>query len=325
MEPTTKINQKTLAFANGDLIPAFGLGTWKSKPGEVRDAVYEAIKAGYRHIDCAEIYQNQKEVGKGLQKALQEGICSREELFITSKLWNSDHRRELVVPALERILKELQLEYLDLFLIHWPVVLKEGITFPENPDDLVPLSEVPISETWKGMAECREKGLTKHIGVSNFNQTHLSEILETGPAPEINQVELHPYLQQKELVDYCTENHILVTAYSPLGSGDRPKQLKKEDEPRLTNNELIEEIAQKHDASPFQILIAWALNRGTIAIPKSTSAEHIKSNMKALDIRLDREDMDRIAELDRGYRFVDGSFWAMEGSPYSMTELWGGS
>jgi alcohol dehydrogenase (NADP+) len=139
----------------------------------------------------------------------------------------------------------------------------------------------------------------------------------------MNQVELHPYLQQNELLEYCKKNNILVTAYSPLGSSDRPQQMKKDDEPVLYNNEVVKEIANKHGISAFHILLAWALNRGTVVIPKSVTPDHIKSNLEATQIDLDQDDMEKMAKLDREYRFVDGSFWAMEGSPYSIKDIWG--
>jgi len=322
MEHMTNTTNKTLEFSNGDIMPALGLGTWKSDPGEVKKAVYEAIKVGYRHIDCAEIYDNQKEVGEGIARALGEGICTREDLWITSKLWNTDHKKDRVVPALERMLKEMNLEYLDLFLIHWPVVLKEGVMFPKEPGDLLSLDEVPLTETWKGMVQCKEKGATRHIGVSNFNQDHLKTLIDVGPTPEMNQVELHPFLPQNDLLAFCKQNNIHITAYSPLGSADRSNRLKKEDEPVLYSSTAIKEVAEKHGASPFQVLIAWALKRGTAVIPKSTNPEHIASNFDALEIELDSDDMQKIAAMESEYRYVDGSFWAMEGSPYSMKDLW---
>ncbi|MGB6037718.1 MAG: aldo/keto reductase [Cryomorphaceae bacterium] len=323
MTPTTDYQMKTMKYANGDTMPAFGLGTWKSKSGEVKKAVYTAIAAGYRHIDCADIYGNQNEVGEGIDQALNEGICRREDLWITSKLWNSDHKEAMVEKALKRILRDMRLDYLDLFLMHWPVALKVGVGMPESPDDFLSRRDVPLTETWKAMAQCQEKGLTRHIGVSNFNQEHLRELMQAGPKPEMNQVELHPYLQQTELLEYCKKHNIFVTAYSPLGSSDRPEQMKKDNEPLLYENDVVKEIANKHDVSAFHILLAWALNRGTAVIPKSVTPCHIKSNLEATQIELDQDDMQKMAKLDQEYRFVDGGFWAMEGSPYSIKDIWG--
>ena len=310
-------------FENGDKVPMIGLGTWKSDPGDVFKAVKIAVKAGYRHIDCAPIYGNEKEVGNALSELFDEGVVDREELWITSKLWNDAHRENQVIPALKKTLEDLQLNYLDLFLIHWPVALQEGMHFPEGPDDFYSLDEVPLTETWKGMEAAKVEGLTRHIGVSNFSKEKVEKLYEEGTArPEMNQVELHPFLQQSDLVEFCQENGTHVTAYSPLGSKDRPSQLKKDDEPSLLEHPVIGEIAEKHNATPGQVLIRWAMERETIVIPKSVSENHITENLKAADLKLDEDDLESISELDKGFRYVDGSFWAMEGSPYTLSDLW---
>jgi alcohol dehydrogenase (NADP+) len=323
METTSKARTQELQFKGGDKMPALGLGTWKAGEGEAKKAVYTAIKEGFRHIDCAEMYQNQKEVGEGIRKALDEGICQRDDLWITSKLWNSDHKAEDVEKALKRILDQLGLDYLDLFLIHWLVAFKPGVTMPESGDDFLSPDEAPLTDTWKAMAKCQEKGLTRHIGVSNFNESHLKTVMNAGPVPEMNQVELHPYLQQRDLHRFCLDHEINMTGYSPLGSGDRPEGMKKDDEPVLYENDVIKEIAEEKDCSPFQVLIAWGLNRGTAVIPKSTDPDHIEKNLQALEIELTAEDMEKIAELDHGYRFVDGENFAKDGSPYTLEYLWG--
>lgn len=310
-------------FENGDKVPMIGLGTWKSDPGDVYEAVKIAVKAGYRHIDCAPIYGNEKEVGDALTELFEEGVVKREELWITSKLWNDAHRENQVIPALNKTLDDLQLDYLDLFLIHWPVALKEGLHFPEGPEDFYSLDEVPLTETWKGMEGAQVEGLARHIGVSNFSKEKIEELYHEGTVrPEMNQIELHPFLQQSDLVEFCQENGTHVTAYSPLGSKDRPSQLKKDNEPSLLEHPVIAEIAEKHNATPGQILIRWAMERDTIVIPKSVSENHITENIKAADLELDEDDLESIHDLDKGFRYVDGSFWAMEGSPYTLSDLW---
>ena len=273
---------KQLTFENGDKIDAIGLGTWKSAPGKVGDAVKTALKVGYRHIDCAAVYGNEKEVGEALQQSFSEYDIKRKDVWITSKLWNTAHKPDDVIPALKQTLSDLQLEYLDLYLIHWPIAFKPGLEgFPQSDDDYLSLDEVPIVETWKAMLEAKEQGLIKHAGVSNFSIKKLKNLsAKTDDAPEMNQIELHPYLQQDNMLDYCKDNGIHVTAYSPLGSSDRPDSMKADDEPSLLENEVIHDIADKHDATPAQVLIKWAVERDTIVIPKSTNAGRIEENLK---------------------------------------------
>ncbi|WPP49945.1 aldo/keto reductase [Catalinimonas niigatensis] len=316
---------ENLKFKNGDTMPAIGLGTWKSAPGDVYNAVLTAIRSGYRHIDCAAIYGNEAEVGEALKKAFSDGLVKREELWVTSKLWNSKHREEQVIPALEQTLKDLQLEYVNLYLMHWPVALKEevGIGFPEGPDQLLSLEEIPLAETWIGLEKTQQKGMAKHIGVSNFSIKKLEDLIQHGTSrPEMNQVEMHPYLQQNELVAFCKEEGIHITAYSPLGSGDRPARSKAADAPVLMEDESIHRIAQKHDCSPAQVLISWAVRRNTAVIPKSVNPERIQQNIDAAQVMLDEEDMKTIAGLDKHYRFINGAIWTMEGSVYNQSNLW---
>jgi len=302
---------KTLKFKNGETLDAIGLGTWKSKPGKVEDAVYTALKSGYTHIDCALVYGNEAEVGKALNKALNEGILTREDLWVTSKLWNNAHRKEDVIPALQQSLKDLKLDYLDLYLMHWPVAFRSGLKgFPENDHDYLSLEEVPLIETWNAMLNAKKQGLVKHVGVSNFSVKKLKGLIEqTEDSPEMNQVELHPYLQQEELLEFCHSNSIHLTAYSPLGSGDRSVEMKAEDEPSLLGDETVNKMAKKHGSSPAQILIAFHLHRNTAVIPKSTNAGRIKENLESAKIKLDREDLKNLKDLDRHYRYVNGKFF----------------
>ncbi len=314
---------RTLKFRNNDEMPALGLGTWKSEPGEVYSAVKTAIKEGYRHIDCAPIYLNEKEVGQAITECIAEGIVSRGDLWITSKLWNTAHAKADVIPALKQTLSDLNTDYLDLFLIHWPVALKEGVFIPQSSDDFVSLEEVPLSETWEAMEETVYEGLAKHIGVSNFGKKTLEGLINNSKIkPEMNQVESHPYLQQEDLLIYCKANEVLFTAYSPLGSSDRPDVLKSEKEQKLLDDSVIGEIANAKNVTPAQVLISWAIQRGTSVIPKSVNPARIAQNFQSQQLSLSDEEMQAIGALDKGFRYITGEFWVFEGGPYTMKSIW---
>jgi alcohol dehydrogenase (NADP+) len=303
-------------------MPALGLGTWKSEPDEVYRAVRSAIEVGYRHIDCAAIYQNEAEVGRALTDAFQAGDAKREEVWVTSKLWNDSHAPEHVRPAIQTSLKKLQLDYLDLYLIHWPVALRQGTELPRGPEDFLPLSEVSLGSTWEAMSKVSEQGLAREVGVSNFTKRMIEQVRdETGQTPAVNQIELHPYLQQDALVAACKELGVAVTAYSPLGSPDSAAMMGRDDDILLTQHRTIVEIAEVHGATPGQILIAWALARETSVIPKSVNPGRIAENWAARDLTLTLADMTAIAALDRHQRMVDGKFWFI-GETYCPQTLW---
>ncbi|SHF09971.1 alcohol dehydrogenase (NADP+) [Arenibacter palladensis] len=308
----------TLKFRNNDEMPILGLGTFRSEPNEVYNAVLSAIKMGYKHIDCAAAYGNEKEVGNAIAEAIHQGLVTRNDLWVTSKLWNASHGAENVIPALHQTLEDLQLDYLDLYLIHWPVVLKKGTEMPEKASDFITLSEVPLTSTWKGMEAALEQGLAKHIGVSNFNENHLKAIMATAVhQPEMNQVEMHPFLQQEELKSFCLQNDILLTAYAPLGSlVDENTKL------RLLENDTIKNIANSRNMSPAQVALSYTIQRGVAVIPKSTNESRLLQNLETLNHTLTKEDMALLKDLDKGHRFIDGKFWEVENGPYTADNIW---
>ncbi|WP_299465357.1 aldo/keto reductase [uncultured Microscilla sp.] len=314
---------KTHELSQGKM-PVLGLGTWNSQPGEVYHAVKEAVKMGYRHIDCASIYQNEAEIGKALSELFAEGVVKREDLWITSKLWNNAHAPDDVQPALEKTLKDLRLGYLDLYLIHWPVPIRKDIVMPNTPADFVKPDEASLTSTWQAMEQLVDKNLVRNIGVSNFNVERLQTLLDQGSIkPAVNQIELHPYLQQPAMLDFCQQAGIYLTAYSPLGSKGRPDGMKAADEPVLLEDGTIGAIAQQHGATPAQVLIAWAIQRETMVIPKSVNPARMKQNLEAASLTLTQKDMQEIATLDRHRRYVDGTFWTTQGSPHTLENLWG--
>lgn len=309
---------KTIKYKNGDPMPLLGLGTYKSLDNELHEAIISAIKTGYRMIDCAAYYKNEKPIGEALQEAFRQGLVKREEMFITSKLWNNNHAPEHVEEALRNTLRDLQLDYLDLYLIHWPVALKHDIGSPEKASDLLSLEECPLTETWKAMELVQEKALCRHIGVSNFSIPKLKELIAMARIkPEMNQVEMHPYLQQQELLDFCRSEQILMTAYSPLG-----RNMPIKNKVGLTREPIIMDIARQHHCSPTQLIIAWGMQRGIAIIPKSVHPGRIEENYKSTDITLSPDEMKQIATLDSHTRMTDGSAWVFPGGPYTIKNIW---
>ncbi len=313
---------KTIQFSNGDEMPVLGLGTWKSGEGEVYRAVQESVRSGYRHIDCAAIYGNEAEIGQAIADLIDSGEINRDDLWITSKLWNDSHKREHVFPALQKTLNDLRLEYLDLYLIHWPVAIRHGIGYPKTKEEFVSLEEVPLLETWEAMILLQRNGLARHIGVSNFNVPKIKHLIaESDHKPEMNQVEMHPYLTQNELVAFSRSSGIPLTAYSPLGSRDRPERIRG-NRPELLDNETVKAIADQHNISPAQVLIAFILQRGVAVIPKSVHKARIKENLAAAQITLRDEDVKQLLDLNQNMRYIDGGTWTIPGSPNTLDSLW---
>ncbi|MDR6563570.1 MULTISPECIES: aldo/keto reductase [unclassified Arcicella] len=314
---------KYLQFSNNDSIPMLGLGTWKSAKGEIYQTVRKAIEIGYRHFDCALIYGNEHEIGQAISDAINNKEVTRNELWITSKLWNNRHKKVDIQPTIEITLDSLKLEYLDLYLIHWPVALLNNVNYPKDGSEMVDLKHIPLVETWQGMIALKENNLTKHIGVSNFSIKKINELInETGVCPEALQLELHPFLQQNKIVDFANANNIILTGFCPLGSSDRPINRITAGEPKLFENKTIIDIAQEKGNTPAQIMLAWAINRGTSVIPKSVNPQRLKENIEAADIELTPLKMEKINKLDQHYRYIKGDFWCLEGSGYTLENLW---
>lgn len=294
------------------------------EPEVAEAAVRTAVESGYRHIDCAAIYGNEAGIGRALRTLFARGTVTRKELWITSKLWNDSHQPEDVRPALEQSLRDLQLEQLDLYLMHWPIAQRPGVVRASDADGFLSLDQVPLEETWLAMERCREAGLCRNIGVSNFSAGRLQQLIDdTQLVPAVNQVELHPFLQQTSLLETCQRHRVLVTAYSPLGSPDRPEGMKRADEPSLAEDPVIRSLAEELQRTPAQVLLAWAVGRGTVAIPKAASVGHQRENLAALEVQLSADQVRRIAALDRHFRYVDGKFWECPGGPYTAAWLWG--
>ncbi|MBH8600013.1 aldo/keto reductase [Thermoactinomyces sp. CICC 23799] len=260
----------TVKLANGVEMPRLGLGVWKAKDGEeVQNAVKAAIQTGYRLIDTAAVYKNEEGVGK----AIKESGVSREDLFITTKVWNDDQGYDSTLQAFEESRKKLGLEYIDLYLIHWPVKGK-------------------YKETWKALEKLYEDGLVKAIGVSNFQVHHLKDLLADAKVkPVVNQVEFHPYLTQKELLAYCNEENIQLEAWSPLMQGE------------VVRVDVIKELSEKYGKTPAQIVLRWDLQHGVVTIPKSVKEHRIRENADVFDFELSQEDMDKLDALNKNHRF----------------------
>ncbi|MBP9670206.1 aldo/keto reductase [Candidatus Woesebacteria bacterium] len=294
---------KTIKLNSGLEMPLIGMGTWKSEPNKVGEAVkYALLEAGYKHIDGAAIYRNEPEVGEAYEEVFK--TVNREDIFITSKLWNTNHNPKYVEEACRQTLKDLKLEYLDLYLMHWGVAFAHGGELEPMKDGKVVTENISIKETWQAMEKLVELKLVKSIGVANFTRSQLDSLLSYAEIkPAVNQIEMHPYLSQVELLKYCNSKGIVVTAYSPLGRlGVTTYEV-----PRLHNEPIIQVLAKKYNKSVAQVLLNWGLLRGTVVIPKSVTPERIKENIGAYDFALTRDDIKQIDTLNKNFRFVDPS------------------
>ncbi|XP_052801720.1 1,5-anhydro-D-fructose reductase-like [Mya arenaria] len=301
-------NKFDFTLRGGLKMPALGLGTYAPKEGDddVFNAVHTAVKAGYRNLDCAAIYRNERAVGSAIKKLIVEGTIQREDLFITSKLWNTCHRPDLVRASLKKSLDDLGVKYLDLYLIHWPMAYKEGEEFmPLDENGKVIFSDVDYVDTWKALEDCVDEGLVRNIGCSNFSSVQIQRILDVARIrPQANQVECHLHLQQDKLFDFCKKNNIVLIAYSPLGApgtfGD-PKT-KSEEYVSCLQEPKVVELAKAKNKTPAQILLRFIIQRGLSAVPKSVKPERVVENFQIFDFELSEEEMELLRALNKDFR-----------------------
>ncbi|KAI1088341.1 Aldo/keto reductase [Rostrohypoxylon terebratum] len=285
-------------------IPTFGLGTWRSDGDDAAHAVKYALELGYTHIDAAHIYRNEKQTGLGIAEAQAD----RRYIWVTSKLWNTDHRPERVEPAIKQSLSDLGLQYLDLYLMHWPVAFIPG--GEENELD----RETSIVDTWRAMEDLVRANLTRYIGVSNFSRRNLNQILEVCQiCPYAHELELHPYLQQEEFVNYHHSMGIKVIAYSPLGNTNSIYRGRHRELGPLLSDPYWQEIADSKGASIAQCVLAWGMQRGTAVIPKSVEKEYIYQNFFSMEIKFNPVEMWNISVHDKKARMNNPTrTWGVE-------------
>ncbi|KAM2845951.1 hypothetical protein COP1_028332 [Malus domestica] len=304
-----------ITLNSGFNMPVVGLGVWRMEGKEIRDLVLNALNLGYRHFDCAADYKNEPEVGEALAEAFSTGLVRREDIFITTKLWNSDHGH--VVEACKDSLKKLRLDYLDLYLVHFPVATKHtgvGMTGSALDEDGVLEIDTTISleTTWHAMEDLVSMGLVRSIGISNYDIFLTRDCLAYSQVkPAVNQIETHPYFQRESLVKFCQKHGICVTAHTPLGGAVANSEwfgsVSCLDDPVLKN------LAEKYKKTAAQVVLRWGIQRNTVVIPKTSKLERLKENFQVFDFELTKEDMDLIAKVDRKHRTnLPCKFWGVD-------------
>ncbi|XP_060106893.1 1,5-anhydro-D-fructose reductase-like [Heteronotia binoei] len=295
-----------LTLPSGHKMPQLGLGTWLSLPENIPKAVEQALECGYRHIDLAPLYENEKEYGEAIEKALKKGQVKREDLFIVSKLWNSFHAPEDVKTGCLQSMKDLRVDYLDLYLMHSPMGIKnvKGELMPLK-DGKVIFTDVDYVDTWKAMEKLVDEGLVRSIGVANFNKSQMERLLSCARIkPCVLQVERHCYQNQKELTAFTRTNKMVMTCYSPLSCPKTPFRPHKWEPKNGMEDPVVKEIAKKHGKSPAQILIRYNIQAGLATIPKSETPAHIIENAKVFDFCLTDDDVKKLESLHCGARAV---------------------
>ncbi|XP_016442556.2 NADP-dependent D-sorbitol-6-phosphate dehydrogenase [Nicotiana tabacum] len=304
-----------ITLNSGFKMPIVGLGVWRMEGKDIKDLIINAIKIGYRHFDCAADYQNEAEVGEALAEAFQTGLVKREDLFITTKLWNSDHGH--VLEACKDSLKKLCLDYLDLYLVHFPVATRHtgvGTTASALGEDGVLDIDTTISleTTWHAMENLVSLGLVRSIGISNYDIFLTRDCLAYSKVkPAVNQIETHPYFQRESLVKFCQKHGICVTAHTPLGGAAANTEwfgsVSCLEDPALKG------LAEKYKKTVAQVVLRWGIQRNTVVIPKSSKLERLQENFNVLDFELTKEDMDLVKSLDRKYRTNQpAKFWGID-------------
>ncbi|MFM8271051.1 MAG: aldo/keto reductase [Gemmata sp.] len=310
----------SLALPGGGHLPAVGLGFWKVPKPDAAALARQAVRTGYRHLDCACDYGNEAEVGAGVAAALAAGECRRDDLWVTSKLWNTYHAREHVRPAVERTLRDLRLDYLDGYLIHFPVAQAfvpfetryppEWLFDPAAPHPQMELARVPLAETWRAMEDLVTAGLVRHIGVCNYGTALLRDLLSYARIrPALLQVELHPYLAQQKLVRLARESGVAVTAFSPLAAQSYHVLGAAGADESVLNEEVVRRAAARHGKTPAQVALRWGVQRGTAVVPKTARPDRLAENLALFDFALTDDEMRALDALDRGRRYNDpGAF-----------------
>ncbi|XP_027103969.1 NADPH-dependent aldo-keto reductase, chloroplastic-like [Coffea arabica] len=311
------IYMRQVRLNNGVWMPVVGLGTYSSENDSetTQQAVRMALQMGYRHFDTAKIYGSEPALGNALRSAISDRMIQREDVFVTSKLWSSDHHDP--VSALEETLQKLGLEYVDLYLVHWPVKLKPGVLNPVPGEEDFDILD--LESTWLGMEKCLAMGLCRCIGVSNFSSRKVQQILDFATVPPaVNQVEMHPMWRQRKLREVCRKHNIHVSAYSPLGApGNCWGSTAVVDHP------ILKSVALKHKATPAQVALAWGMSKGSSVIVKSFNQRRMKENIGALHLALDDSDTLKIQKMEE-WKIMRGDFFTNETtSPYrTIQDLW---
>lgn len=297
-------------------MPSVGLGLWKLDQPETADIIVNGVKSGYRHLDSAADYGNEIQVGEGIKQSLSQGICRREDLWVTSKLWNTFHRPEHVLPACEKSLRDLSTDYIDLYLIHFPISLKyvafdkryppEWIYDPTAENPRMHIDPVPLSETWHAMEGLVEKGLVKEIGVCNYNSSLLHDLMAYASIkPAMLQIESHPFLTQEKLIKTAKNYGIAVTCFSPLGALSYMELEMADQNESVLNENAVKVAAKRLNRTPAQVVLRWGLQRGTAVIPKTSKKERLIENQSLFDFELSNQEMSDISNLNVDRRFND--------------------